>query len=228
MPLPPTEAEVTIEISVESYVFTCARCAVRWTESYQVSQEIDDAGAIRKFYRHHGTPCEAPVSGNVDCPNCHGSNAFRNPLYGTRQDFDPDGPAGRAPVMPRPRAAADVPPAAVRHHAAVHTWRRFKFAAVVTLETTGRSRRQYLSGVPGLMLRAPCCQRPTQQQYFPAVMYTDDDSPLRPGDKGVRVTVSVPDDDASGFFQCGQHFTVWDGTDIGHGTVAQRLFFEFR
>lgn len=212
---------MTTEISVETYIFTCARCAVRWTESYEVSQEIDDAGEIRKFYRHRGTPCEAPVSGNVDCPGCHGSNAFRDPLYGTRQYFDPDAPAGRAPAVPRPRAPA------VRHPA-VHTWRRFKFAAVVTLDTTGRARRQYLSGVPGLMLRAPSCQRPTQQQYFPAVMYTDDDRPLRPGDKGVFVTVSVPDDDASGFFQCGQHFTVWDGADIGHGTVAQRLFFEFR
>ena len=216
---------MTIEISVESYIFTCARCAVRWSESYQVSQVIDDAGAIRKFYRYHGTPCEAPVSGNVDCPNCHASNVFRDPLYGTRQDFDPDEPAGRATAVPRPRAAAEAPPVAVRHPA-VHTWRRFKFAAVVTLETTGRSRRQYLSGVPGLMLRAPSCQRPTRQQYFPAVICTDDDRPLRPGDKGVRVTVSVPDDDASGFFQCGQHFTVWDGRDIGHGTVAQRLFFE--
>ena len=220
---------MTIEISVESYIFTCARCAARWIESYQVSQDIDDAGAIRKFYRHHGTPCEAPVSGNVDCPNCHASNTFRDPLYGTREDFDPDEPAGRAPAVPRQRAAADIiPPAAMRHQAASHTWRRFKFAAVVTLETTGRSRRQYLSGAPGLMLRAPSCQRPTRQQYFPAVIYTDDDSPLRPGDKGVRVTVSVPDDDASGYFQCGQHFTVWDGTDIGHGTVAERLFFVLR
>ena len=207
---------MTIEISVESYIFTCARCAVRWTESYQVSQDIDDAGAIRKFYRHHGTPCEAPVSGNVDCPNCHASNAFRDPLYGTREDFDPDEPAGHAPAVPRQRAAADIiPPAAmrdippaVRHQAAAHTWRRFKFAAVVTLETTGRSRRQYLSGVPGLMLRAPSCRRPTQRQYFPAVVYTDDERPLRPGDKGIPVTISVPDDDASGFFRTGQHFTV--------------------
>jgi hypothetical protein len=161
-------------------------------------------------------------------PNCHASNAFRDTLYGTRQDFDPDEPADRTLAVPRQRVAADVPAAAVRHHAAAHTWRRFKFAAVATLKTAGRSRRQYLSGVSGLMLRAPSCQRLTQQQYFPAVMYTDDDSPLRPGDKGVLVTVSVPDDDASGFFQCGQHFTVWDGTDIGHGTVAQRLFFELR
>ena len=116
-------------------------------------------------------------------------------------------------------------PTPARHRPAGHTWRRFKFSAVVTLQAAGRSRQQYPSGVPGLMLRAPSCQRPTRQQYFPAVVYTDDDRPLRPGDKRVSVIISVPDDDASGYFQSGQHFTVWDGTDIGHGTVAQRLSF---
>jgi hypothetical protein len=59
---------VAIEISVESYLFTCARCAARWTESYQVSEAIDDAGAIRSCYRYQGVPCEAPVGGNVECP----------------------------------------------------------------------------------------------------------------------------------------------------------------
>jgi hypothetical protein len=78
------------------------------------------------------------------------------------------------------------------------------------------------------MVRAPSCQRPTRQQYFPAVVYIDDDRPLRPGDKGVPVIIAVPDDDASDYFQSGQHFTVWDGTDIGHGTVTQRLFFMWR
>lgn len=71
---------MAIEISVESYLFTCARCATRWTESYEVSQAVDDAGVTRSFYRHHGMPCEAPVSGNVDCPNCHAINASRDPL----------------------------------------------------------------------------------------------------------------------------------------------------
>ncbi len=105
------------------------------------------------------------------------------------------------------------------------TWHRFKFSAVVTLEAAGRSRREYPSGVPGLMVRAPSCQRPNERQYFPAVVYTDDDRPLRPGDKGVLVIISVPNDDASECFQTGQQFTLWDGTDIGHGTVGQRLFF---
>jgi hypothetical protein len=131
--------------------------------------------------------------------------------------------ASRAAAVPRPRAGVGSPPALGRHPAA-GTWHRFKFSAVVTLDAAGRPGRQYLSGVPGLMVRAPSCQRPTRQQYFPAVVYTDDDRPLRPGDRGVRVIVSVPDDDASGYFESGQRFTVWDRTDIGHGTVAERLF----
>jgi hypothetical protein len=217
---------VSIEISVETYQFTCARCAARWTESYQVSQVIDDAGAVRSFYRQHGDPCEAPVSGNVECPKCHAMQARRDPIYGVRPDFDPE-EAGSPLAVPPPRADTDGPPPPVRR-AVAHTWRRFKFSAVVTLETAGRSRRQYLSGVPGLMVRVPSCQRPTQQKYFPAVVFTEDDGPLRPGDRRVSVIISVPDDDASGYFQSGQHFTVWDGTDIGHGTVAQRLFLHWR
>jgi len=219
---------VTIEISVETYLFTCARCAVRWTERYQVNQEIDDAGAVRSFYRHGGVPCEAPVSGNVECPNCHATHASRDPLYSENPDLDPGRGGYLPPVpvgVPAPRAGAQSAPLAPRH---TGSWRRFKFSAVVTLDAAGRSRRQYLSGVPGLMVRAPSCERPTQQHYFPAVLYTDDDRPLRPGDKGVPVIISVPDDDANGCFQSGQHFTLWDGADIGHGTVAQRLFLQFR
>jgi hypothetical protein len=183
----------------------------------------DDAGGIRSFYRHHGAPCAAPVSGNVECPNCHATRAFRDPLYGMPSGLDPEEPASHPLFVPRQRVTVEGSPAPVRR--AVCS--RFKFSAVVTLETAGRSRRQYPSGAAGLMLRAPSGRRPTQHQYFPAVVYTDDERPLRPGDKGIPVTISVPDDDASGFFQPGRHFTVWDGTDIGHGTVAQRLFFQW-
>lgn len=224
---------MTVEISVETYLFTCARCATRWTESYQVNEVIDDAGAVRSFYRHGGVPCEAPVSGNVECPECHATHVSRDPLYGLVPDMDLTWASFRALVpvsVPAPRGSTETgtggspappPPAA-------HSWRRFKFSAVVTLDAAGRSRRQYLSGVPGLMVRCPSCHRPTQRHYFPAVVYTDDDRPLRPGDKGVPVIISVPDDDASGYFQSGQHFTLWDGKDVGHGTVAQRLFLQYR
>ena len=62
---------MAIETSVEYYRFTCARCGARWTEDYQVSEAVDDAGNVRSFYRYHGVSCEAPVRGNVECPNCH-------------------------------------------------------------------------------------------------------------------------------------------------------------
>ena len=212
---------MAIETFVESYQFTCARCGNRWTEDYQVSEAVDDAGNVRSFYRYHGVSCEAPVRGNVECPNCHDTRSRRDPLYGTRPDFDPE-EAGQVLAVPQPRA--EEPPPRKRHRAA-GTWHRFRFSAVVTLEAAGRSRRQYLSGVPGLMVHAPSCLRPARDQYFPAVIVTADGRPLVPGDRGVSVTISVPDDDAAGCFQSGQRFTVWDGTDIGHGTVGQRLSF---
>ena len=217
---------MAIETSVEYYLFTCARCGARWTEDYQVSEAVDDAGNVRSFYRYHGASCEAPVRGNVECPNCHDTRSRRDPLYGTRQDFDPE-EAGPAPAVPQPRAkvgdGAEERPQRKRHRAA-GTWHRFRFSAVVTLEAAG-SRRQYLSGVPGLMVHAPSCLRPASDQYFPAVISTADGRPLVAGDKGVSVTISVPDDDAGGCFQSGQRFIVWDGSDIGRGTVGQRLSF---
>lgn len=209
---------MTVEISVESYLFTCVECATRWAEDYQVSQVNDDEG-VRSFYRHHGDPCEAPVSGNVECPHCHATRARRDPLYGAQPDLRLGEPASDL-LLPVPEGSPPRP-----RRAAAGTWHRFKFAAVVTLEAAGRRRGQYPSGVPGLMVHAPSCQAPARHQYFPAVVYTDDGGPLRPGDKGVSVVMSVPDDDAAGFFQPGQHFIVWDGADIGHGTVAERLFF---
>jgi hypothetical protein len=215
---------MTVEIAVEYYLFTCVRCAARWAEDYQVSQVIDDSGALRSFYRHHGDPCEAPVSGNVECPSCHDTRAARDPLYGSPLDLDLGQLSSQPLIVPAPRGP-ESPPGPVRHTAA-GIWHRFKFAAVVTLDAARRPGGQYLSGVPGLIVHAPSCQPPARHQYFPVIVRTDDDQPLRPGDKGVSVVMSVPDDDAAGFFQPGQHFAVWDGTDIGHGTVAQRLFFQ--
>jgi len=214
---------VIIENSIEYYLFTCARCAGQWFESYEVSQNVDENGDVGSFYREHGVPCGVPVSGNIECPECHGTKARRDPIYETRPDFDPE-EAGHALSVPRPRAEA-LPGPAVRR-AVAGTWRRFKFSALVTLDAAPPGKR-YLSGATGLMVRAPSAERPTEHQIFPAVFYLDDDRPLRPGDKGVPVIISVPDDDASTYFRSGQHFTVWDGAEIGHGTVAQHLVLQW-
>jgi hypothetical protein len=214
---------VIIENSIEYYLFTCARCAGQWFESYEVSQNVDENGDVRSFYREHGVACGVPVSGNIECPECHGTKARRDPIYETRPDFDPE-EAGHALSVPRPRADA-LPGPAVRR-AVAGTWRRFKFSALVTLDAAPPG-KSYLSGATGLMVRAPSAERPTQHQIFPAVFYVDDERPLRSGDKGVPVIISVPDDDASTYFRSGQHFTVWDSAEIGHGTVAQRLVLQW-
>ena len=211
-----------VENSIEYYLFTCARCAGQWFESYQVSQNVDESGDVRSFYRRHGVPCGAPVSGNVECPECHSTKARRDPIYEAHPDFDPEA-AGHALSVPRPRAAERLPPV---RRAVAGTWRRFKFSALVTLDAEPSGRR-YLSGATGLMVLAPSAERPTQYQLFPAVFFSDDDRPLRPGDKGVPVTISVPDDDASSYFRSGQHFVVWDGAEIGHGTVALPLVLQW-
>jgi hypothetical protein len=213
---------MTIEISVESYLFTCARCGTRWVEDYQVSQVTDDSGSLRSFYRYHGDPCEAPVSGNVACPRCQATRVLRDPLYGAQPDLRLGLSSGGLLPVPAQRAGADIP---VRH-AAMGIWHRFKFAAVVTLDAARRPGGQYLSGVPGLIAHAPSCVPPARHQYFPAIVRTDDDRPLCPGDHGLSVVVSVPDDDAAGFFQPGQRFALWDGADVGHGTVATPLYFQ--
>ncbi len=128
--------------------------------------------------------------------------------------------------MPRPRSAEVLPGPAVRP-AVAGTWRRFKFSALVTMDASAQSGRRYMSGATGLMVLAPSAERPTQHQLFPAVFFSDDDRPLRPGDKGVPVIVSVPDDDARSHFRPGQHFIVWDGREIGHGTVALPLVMQW-
>jgi hypothetical protein len=212
-----------IENSIEYYLFTCARCAAQWFDSYKVSQNVDESGDVRSFYRQHGVPCEAPVSGNVECPECHATKARRDPIYETRPDLDPE-EAGHALSVPRPRGEV-VPGPAVRH-AVAGTWRRYKFSALVTMDA-GAPGRRYLSGATGLMVLAPSAERPTQHQYFPAVFFADDDRPLRPGDKGVPVIISVPNDDASSYFRPGQRFVVWDGAEIGHGTVAFPLVLQW-
>ena len=89
-----------VENSIEYYLFTCARCAGQWFDSYEVSQNIDESGDVRSFYRQHGVPCGAPVSGNVECPECHATKARRDPIYETHPDFDPE-EAGHALSVPR-------------------------------------------------------------------------------------------------------------------------------
>jgi hypothetical protein len=212
-----------VESAVETYLLTCARCNARWTESYEVNQVIDDSGLVTSFYRHNGVPVEAPAAaGNVKCPSCGSTRV--------RQDrrFDQTLAVGEAAYAePAPRQGPefdprDIPTLVPRQRG---TWRRYKFSAVVSMDAAGRGHRQYDSRASGLMVRAAHVERPAVRQYFPAVVFTEDARPLMPGDRGIEATISVPDDNAGDFFQAGQRFALWDGADIGHGTVAYHLLF---
>jgi hypothetical protein len=215
-----------VESAVETYLLTCARCDARWTESYQVNQVIDDSGLVSSFYRHNGVPVEAPAAaGNVRCANCGSTRV--------RQDrrFDETLARGEAAYAePAPRGGPafdprDIPAIVPRQRGSAGTWHRYKFSAVVTMEPPGRGHRQYDSRASGLMVLAANIERPAMRQYFPAVVFTEDGRPLLPGDRGIESTICVPDDNASAFFQSGQRFVLWDGAEVGHGTVAQHLVF---
>jgi len=85
--------------------------------------------------------------------------------------------------------------------------------------------RSYPSGTPTLIVRSARLGQPAVQRYFPAAIYRADDRPLNPGDKGVMVTIEIPDDEAYDFMGAGQPITLWHGSDIGHGVISRRMFF---
>jgi hypothetical protein len=100
-----------------------------------------------------------------------------------------------------------------------------RFRALITLDAAapGRNIGRYASPTREMMLRAACLSVPTQHRLFPAEVCWDDHHPLKPGDRAV-VTIKVADDDAEMFFAAGQRFTIWDGSDIGHGTISRQIF----
>jgi len=38
------------------------------------------------------------------------------------------------------------------------------------------------------------------------------------------VTITVTDGLAEAFFAPGQQFTIWNGSDVGHGIISRRIF----
>ncbi|HEY3953908.1 MAG TPA: hypothetical protein VGM53_11060 [Streptosporangiaceae bacterium] len=102
------------------------------------------------------------------------------------------------------------------------------FKALVSLDQAraGHQDHAYPSEAHGLMVCAGRCNHPSELQYFRAVIVTDDDQPLVPGDRHSHtVTVTVNGDEPGQFFRPGQHFAVWNGSEIGHGVVSRRVFF---
>ena len=76
------------------------------------------------------------------------------------------------------------------------------------------------------MVHAHCQDKPNRTRYFPAELSWDDGQPLHPGDRA-EVTITMTDDEACEFFGCGQRFSLWNGSDIGHGTISRRVYTEY-
>ena len=204
------------ENAVEWYRFTCPQCLTQWVAHYQVRSSTDDSGTPRSFYRCHGLPCEAPARAQAACPLCRHIPVRAELLSQPAADTIPEPPAASRPGQPAIR-----PP-----HRPLTRLRQFKFKAVISLDPAAQlPATQYPAETHSVMVHASPPGLPGSGRYFPAVIVRDDEQALRPGDSGVIVTISVPDDEASEFFSSGRPFALWTGTDVGHGTVSRHVFF---
>ncbi|KAB8194042.1 hypothetical protein FH608_017785 [Nonomuraea phyllanthi] len=59
---------------------------------------------------------------------------------------------------------------------------------------------------------------------FPAAISTEDEQPLRPGDKDHIVSMLIHDDAAVDYLRPGEGFQLWYGHEVGSGVVSRRLF----
>ena len=89
-----------------------------------------------------------------------------------------------------------------------------------------RKRRHYPNHTHALMVRAQCLSKPGYARCFPDELSWEDERPLHPGDRA-EVTITMTDDEVAEFFGAGQRFSLWNGTDIGHGTISRRVFTEY-
>jgi hypothetical protein len=103
---------------------------------------------------------------------------------------------------------------------------RYRYLAFLSLDPAalGEPARLYPSGSHDLMIR--CCRldEPAVRRIFSASIYRDDEQPLHPGDTGVLAALEVLDDEAPSFLGPGQHITLWNGHECGHGVITRRMF----
>jgi hypothetical protein len=101
---------------------------------------------------------------------------------------------------------------------------QFRFLAFLTLDATaqGEPNREYPSGSHDLMIHCGRLDEPALRQLFPASIYREDEEPLRPGDSHVLATVELSDEHSCEFLGPGQHITLWNGHECGHGVISRR------
>jgi hypothetical protein len=204
------------ESTVEWYRFTCPRCRAQWVAHYEVASFTDDAGQTRSFYRCRGLPCAAPARAGIACPICQHTPVHAELLGHAAADTVAEPPATQRPTEI----------ATWRRGGAIAVARQYRFKAVISLDLAARMPvTQAAAETHSVMVHASRPDLPGSDRYFPAVIVRDDEQLLSPGDSRVVVTISVPDDEASEFFSAGRSFALWNGRDVGHGTVSRRVFF---
>jgi hypothetical protein len=107
--------------------------------------------------------------------------------------------------------------------------RQVRYRALIALDAIPRQpgALEYHNHTHALMIRAHCLARPSYARCFPAELsWEEDERPLHPGDRA-EVTITMIDDEAPAFFDCGQRFSLWSGDDIGHGTISRRVYTEY-
>ncbi len=106
--------------------------------------------------------------------------------------------------------------------------RQVRYRALIALDAIPRqpSAGEYHNHTRALMVRAHCLSKPSYSRCFPAELSWDDERPLHPGDHA-EVTITMIDDEVAAFFGSGQRFSLWNGDDIGHGTISRRVYTEY-
>ena len=103
--------------------------------------------------------------------------------------------------------------------------RTFRFRALVSLNAREPAipARHYPNGPHMVLVQASPPGQPGCYRDFRAALCRDDELPLQPGAPAV-VTLTIAGDEAGSYLRPGQHFTLWSGTDIGHGVISRRVF----
>lgn len=101
----------------------------------------------------------------------------------------------------------------------------FRFRALITLGPAAHDSQghDYPNGTRAVMVRGSSPARPAHRKYSEAVIERGDAPFQHHGDREI-VTIALTDSHAGEFFAPGQHFTLWNGHDIGTGVVSRPVY----
>ncbi|MEV5704072.1 hypothetical protein [Actinoallomurus sp. NPDC052274] len=100
--------------------------------------------------------------------------------------------------------------------------RSLKFRALVTIDPSAEEEWDRESPTRPLAVRAHQ-HEPERLRSFNAMVSTEDQEPLRPGDTYHLVTLTVTDEEAMEFLTPGEHFELWEHHKVGHGVISRRV-----